>query len=166
MEKNSEKKYIELFSNKVLLLKQNRQFMWGVRDGVGLISHDFFQTIPKEYEEAVIFKDYVPSYIFEQFEKDYQMAIVLLEKCLLAYKDDNFIQRNEKAKQIIESLLIQIEENKDYARSEEIIEALKKEVSVNTLINLGLTVEEIEKVLLSGFTAKSVLDVEQDKTLN
>lgn len=163
---NSEKEYIELFAKKVLLLKQTRHFMWAVKDGVDLISNNYFQTVPKAYEECVIFKDYVPSFVFEQFEKDYQMTIVLLEKCLLAYKDDNFIQRNENAKQIIESLLKQIEENKDYERNEEIIEALRKEINVNTLLSLGLTIEETEKALLAGFKVNSVLDVEEAKSLN
>lgn len=169
MKMNSEKKLdcTDLFLQNLELLKKYRDIMWTSKEKISFIMDDYFQELPQLYEDNLKFQDYVPSELFDQFAREFQMTICLLEKCLIAAKNKGEMPKREEARQILEDILEKITEAKDETKNEEVMESLRKEdlTAIKALESLGLTEEQIKKAIEKGFKVESVLDVEQEKAL-
>lgn len=159
--------FTDIFKGDIELLKKYRDIMWSSQGKVSFFAYQNFQDLPELLEQREEFKEFVPSELFEDFEKEFQMTISLLEKCLNTAKNKREMPPKEEAKIIIDNILEKIGEAKDNTNSEEIIEALRSEdvTARRTLEKLGLSEEQIKKALDGGFKVDSVLDVEQNQTL-
>lgn len=169
MKVNSEKKLdcTNIFSKEIYILKQYRDIMWTCQGKISFYAYHNFQDLPDSYDKMIVFKEYVSKELFEEFEKEFQMTICLLEKCLITSKNKGEMPKQEEAQAVLENILEKINDAKDDAKSEEVMEALRKEDSTarKALERLGLTEEQINKAIEKGFKVESVLDVEQEKAL-
>lgn len=170
MEINKTKEFscTDLILEDIELLKKYRDIMWSNQGKASFFAYQYLQELPDLMEQRLELKDYVSDESFEQFEKEYQMTICLLEKCLIKAKNKGEMPSGDEDKQIIENILEKIAEAKDDINYEEIIEALRKEdvTTRKALESLGLSEEQIKKVLEKGIkVVDSVLDVEPEKAL-
>lgn len=165
---NSEKNLdcTDLFLEDINLLKKYRNIMWSSKATTSFII-EIFEDLPELFLNRLKFKDYVSYELYEQYKKEYQMTIILLEKWLIAAENKGNILTKGETILRVNTILEKIKDIKDSIDENAIIEFLREEdpTTRKALECLGLNEKQIQKAIKNGFKAESILDLEQEPTL-
>lgn len=157
--------FSELTKDSVETLKKYREMLWecSVKGTTGFLV-EYFKNIFSVKDSVEKMKDYISDEDYNLYLKEYNMTIVLLDKCLAKAKKDNLYLPTQDG-QLIDQIMskISIDEEK-ISNKDEILSYLKEEDSTTRkkLQDMGLDESFIKLAIDKGFTANSVLETETD----
>lgn len=153
-----------IFRQNIDILKSWRKTLWdSAFNGTSAFLISYLGNIYEMLDDLTNFKQYAPDKIYEEFVREYDMTMLLLQKCLIKSVNENLLPTDENEQSKIKELISKIENSQqNNEKKETIICSLRAEdpSTLKTLEKLGLPKEEKEKILASGYTVESVLDIE------
>lgn len=154
----------DIFQQNIDILKSWRKTLWdSAFKGTSAFLISYLGSIYEMLEDLTNFRQYAPDEIYEEFVREYDMTMVLLQKCLIKSVNEALLPADENEQLKIKELISKIGVSQQNNRNmEAVISALRAEdpSTRKTLEKLGLPKDKIEKILTSGYSVKSVLDVE------
>lgn len=153
-----------IFRQNIDILKSWRQTLWdSVLKGTSAFLLPHMEGIYELKEEMTNYKQYASLDTYEEFLKEYDMTMVLLQKCLIKSVNEKLLPVSEEEQNKINDLISKIEIDHQKAKNmDSIILALREEdPSIQKVLeNLGFPKEKIEEIIASGYTIDSILDIE------
>lgn len=146
------------------ILKSWRETLWdSVFKGTSAFLISDLGNVYEMLEDLTSFKQYVPDKIYEEFVREYDMTMLLLQKCLIKSVNDALLPADENEQLMVKELISKIEDSQqNNGNMGAVIQSLRAEdpSTRKTLENLDLPKEKIDEILASGYTVENVLDVE------
>lgn len=153
----------EVFSKNIDILRGWRETIWdSVFKRTSAFLVPYLDGLFEMQEELVNFKQYAPNEVHENFLKEYNMTMLLLQKSLIKSCNENLLPHTEEDQIKVKELISKIGTYQQDKDLEEVIALLRNEdPSVKkALEDLGLPQEKIEEIIASGYNVESVLDIE------
>lgn len=153
-----------IFRQNIGILKSWRKTLWdSVFKGTSAFLISYLGNIYEMLEDLTNFRQYASDEIYEEFVREYDMTMLLLQKCLIKSVNQSLLPTDENEQLRIKELISKIENSQqNNGNMDAVIYALRAEdpSTRKTLEKLGLPKEKIEEILASGHTVESILDVE------
>ena len=152
-----------IFRQNIDILRSWRKTLWNSNfKGTSAFLITDLDGIYEMLEDLTDFKQHTPNEVYEEFVKEYDMTMFLLQKCLIKSVNHNILPAGEAEQLQIKELISKIEiSQQNKTNMESILISLRAEDPTvqKTLEGLGLPQEQIKKIIASGYTIESVLDV-------
>lgn len=103
-------------------------------------------------EDLTSLRQYVPDKIYEEFVREYDMTMLLLQKCLIKSVNDALLPADENEQLMVKELISKLEDSQqNNGNMEAVIQSLRAEdpSTRKTLENLDLPKEKIDEILAS-----------------
>lgn len=157
--------FSELTKDSTQTLKKYRKMLWecSVKGTTGFLVQ-YFENIFSVKDSVEKMKDFISDEDYNLYLKEYNMTILLLEKCLTRAMNDNLYLPTQDG-QLIERIMSKISIDKEQiSNKDEIMSYLSEEdpTTRKKLQDMGLDESFIEIAINKGFTTNSVLETETD----
>ena len=158
-----------IFNQNIEMLKGWREIFWetSFKDTSAFVAPNL-GNICESKEDLTYMKKFVSQEIFDEFIKEHDMTIYLINKCLIKAVNEQLLptSREDKIKieEIISKTSILIDEFDDLEKT---VECLRKEDQTTQKFfeSTGLDEDRIKTIIESGHRVDSVLDVELKNNL-
>lgn len=153
----------DIFHQNIDILRKYRKTIWdSVLNDTSAFLISCLDGVYEIKEDMDKYKQYTSNEIYEEFIKEYDMTMFLLKNALIKSTNENLLPASEEEQVKIKDLISKITAQQENNNLESVISALRLEdpSTRKTLEDLGLPKEKIEKIIASGYTVESVLDVE------